>query len=161
VLIGTLTAPDKARAFCRTSVCELAEVGRICNPAQQEDCGVPLAWKERCIGFSVQRDGSAAISSELAAEMLTEAFEAWRSADCAGSAPHFFVKRMADAACHQPEYNIDRNVERGNANVVMFHDDVWPHEELGDLLALTTLSYDVDTGEIVDVDIEINMVDTG
>jgi hypothetical protein len=44
-----------------------------------------------------------------------------------------------------------------NVNAVMFHDDVWPYSaDQGSVLALTTVTYHPETGEIWDVDIEIN-----
>src|SRR5687768_12943640 len=56
----------------------------------------------------------------------------------------------------RPEYNVDFDVNKGNANVVIFHDDEWPHPTLEFALALTTVTYDAETGEIYDADIEIN-----
>jgi hypothetical protein len=145
-----------ALAFCRTAICELGDVGTRCTPATEEDCGVALRWKERCIGFSVQSDGSRFFSAELLAELVTEAFGVWVGVDCDAGQPHFLLKRQADAVCAGPEYNIDFNVNKGNANVVMFHDDVWPYPAFEDGLALTTLTYDAESGEIYDADIEIN-----
>ncbi|HEY3493028.1 MAG TPA: hypothetical protein VGK73_00005, partial [Polyangiaceae bacterium] len=152
---GLVTAPQ-ALAFCRTSICELGDVGTRCTPARDGDCGVPLFWRERCVGFSVASEGSRYFSPELTAELVSRAFETWQSAACSGSGPRIFVKRQPDALCARPEYNVDRNVDKGNANVVMFRDDDWPYPQLEDGLALTTLTYDVTTGEIYDADIEIN-----
>jgi hypothetical protein len=66
-----------------------------------------------------------------------------------------------------------------NQNVIVFHDDVWPYE-LADYLrgtgategpvptgwtspviALTTVTYDTDSGEILHADIELNSADHG
>jgi hypothetical protein len=155
VLSGLVIARPSL-AFCRTSICELGYVGARCTPALEEDCGVALRWKERCIGFSVQSDGSYFFSAELLAELVSQAFGAWSSVDCDAGHPHFLLKRQADATCAVPEYNIDFNVDKGNANVVMFRDDVWPYPGYEDGLALTTLTYDSENGEIYDADIEIN-----
>jgi uncharacterized protein (TIGR03382 family) len=154
VLLG-LGIARPALAFCRTSVCELGS-GTRCVPELEEDCGIALRWKERCIGFSVQRDGSRSFSAELLAELVTQAFSVWGEAGCDGGRPHFLVKRQADAVCAGPEYNFDFNADKGNANVVMFRDDDWPYPEFESGLALTTVTYDVNTGEIYDADIEIN-----
>lgn len=131
-------------------------LGTICTPARETDCGVPLAWKERCVGFSIQRDGSSLLSAGEAGEIVSQAFATWNAADCDGASPHFFVKRQPDAVCASLEYNIDRNVNKGNANVVMFRDDEWPYPDFDTGLAFTTLTYNVETGEILDADIEIN-----
>ena len=54
--------------------------------------------------------------------------------------------------CHKAEYN----QESGNANLFMFRDDSWPYENPLDTLALTTLTYNVETAEIFDADVEVN-----
>ncbi|HEX6278151.1 MAG TPA: matrixin family metalloprotease [Polyangiaceae bacterium] len=41
----------------------------------------------------------------------------------------------------------------------MFRDDGWPYRYAEDVLGLATVTFDVDTGEIYDVDIEINTTD--
>jgi hypothetical protein len=155
IVLAGLGLCHPALAFCRASACELG-AGTLCTPGQEDDCGVPLRWKERCIGFSVQRAGSRVFSAELLAELVAQAFSVWGEAGCDGGKPHFLVKRQADAICAGPEYNFDFNSDVGNANVIMFRDDDWPYPNFEDVLALTTLTYDVETSEIYDADIEIN-----
>jgi len=58
-------------------------------------------------------------------------------------------------ACAKVEYNQDG----GNVNVLTFRDDYWPHEGNQNALALTTVSFDVNTAEIFDADIEVNSFD--
>jgi len=41
-------------------------------------------------------------------------------------------------------------------SVVMFDDDAWPHQAPKTTLALTTVSYDTKTGELLDADLEVN-----
>jgi hypothetical protein len=43
-----------------------------------------------------------------------------------------------------------------NVNVILFHDDEWPHPQSEDAVGLTSTTYDERTGEIFDADIEIN-----
>jgi hypothetical protein len=43
-----------------------------------------------------------------------------------------------------------------NVNVILFHDDEWPHPQSEDAVGLTSTTYDDRTGEIFDADIEIN-----
>jgi hypothetical protein len=43
-----------------------------------------------------------------------------------------------------------------NVNVILFHDDEWPHPNSEDAVGLTSTTYDERTGEIFDADIEIN-----
>ena len=158
--LSCFVAARDAFAYCQTSICELGNSGAVCTPALESDCGLPLFWKERCIGFSVQKDGSQFFSSELLAGLVSQAFTVWTSAECdEGGRPQLFVTRQADAECAFPEYNIDRNVNKGNANVVMFRDEGWPYPGFEDTFALTTLTYHTETGEIYDADIEINTAD--
>jgi hypothetical protein len=103
----------------------------------------------------MQRDGSRFVSAELAAELVDRAFDAWTSADCGGSLPTIVVERQRDAACAVPEYNL----RGGNANVILFRDDGWPYPFAAETLGLATLTFDQETGEIYDVDIEINTTD--
>ena len=71
----------------------------------------------------------------------------------AGSSPSLEMNvSPAPIRCDQQEYN----QEDGNANAWLFLDDAWPYEGRGHQLALTTLTFNVDNGEIFDVDIEIN-----
>ena len=43
-----------------------------------------------------------------------------------------------------------------NQHTIMFRDDAWPHSDEYNTLALTTVTFDTDTGEILDADMEIN-----
>lgn len=155
-LLTALAVSRPASAFCRTSACELGDTGTRCTPAREDDCGVPLHWKERCIGFSVQRDGLPDLPADAVAGLVERAFATWSDADCGDARPSFVVERQPDATCAAPEYNVDINVDLGNANVVMFRNDGWPYPDREDVLGLTTITFDTETGEIHDADIEIN-----
>lgn len=155
-LLAGLLSPRSALGFCRTSVCDFGFLGTRCTPEREGDCGVPLSWKGGCVGFSIQRDGSSVLSADEAGELVSASFATWNAADCGGANPHFFVKRQPDAECNSLVYNIDRSTNTGNANVFMFRDDAWPYPDFDTGLALTTLTYHIETGEILDADIEIN-----
>lgn len=150
VLFASSVAGDAA-AYCRTSSCE-GGTGTRCEPPQPEDCGVPLAWPEPCIGFDLQEDASKQVSYETALDLTKRAFGAWLGADCeGGEGPRIALYDLGPVACDKHEYNQDR----GNANIIMFRDDEWPHGG-GATLALTTVTYNLDTGEIYDADMELN-----
>ena len=59
---------------------------------------------------------------------------------------------LDDVACHQTQYNSTGT----NANIIMFQDTKWTYIGADNTLAKTTVTYDNDTGEIFDADIEIN-----
>jgi hypothetical protein len=64
------------------------------------------------------------------------------------------VRYLGPVACAKVEYNTDTRV--GNANVIIFRDDDWPHDDPTNTLALTTVTYNPSTGELYDADMEIN-----
>jgi len=106
----------------------------------------------------VQKQGSPlqGISYEQANQVTIDSFLAWRNAECPeGGTPTIDIADFGKITCDQPEYNTDAP----NANVVMFR-DAWPYTEedlvQGDTLALTTVTFNVETGEIYDADIEVN-----
>jgi hypothetical protein len=57
-----------------------------------------------------------------------------------------------DVPCHCAQFNKDGP----NANIVLFQDTKWIYKGVDNTLAKTTVTYDTDTGEIFDADIELN-----
>ena len=150
-LAATLSA-STAEAYCRTAVCgEVA--GQICVPPTPDDCGTPLFWAKGCFSFSVQEDASTQVDLATAELLMDQAFAAWENADCGGgSRPSLAVTKLAPVSCDQTEYNQDV----GNANAVIFRDGTWPYVGQGNTLALTTVTFSLDSGEIFDADLEVN-----
>ena len=145
----SLTA-GSAAAFCRTSVCG-EEVGKVCEPAQPTDCGTPIFWETTCVGFSVQRDASANVSLEDARALTAQAFAAWSEASCPGGGrPSISAQDLGPVTCDAQEFD----AEARNANLIVFRDEGWPYGQ--GALALTTVTYSLDSGEIRDADIELN-----
>ena len=149
-----------AGAYCRSSACAPHDPGgttqgQICNPAQPDtDCGVELQWRQPCIGFNVQEDASKQVDYATAEQTLNQAFAAWTGVDCGGP-PSIQIFDLGPVSCARVEYS----QHGGNANVLVFRDDGWPHDSGGggvDTLALTTVTYDVVKGDIYDADIEVN-----
>jgi len=144
-----------ASAYCRSTTCE-ADLetgiqGAQCEPPQETDCGVPLRWERDCIGFTLQQDASDEIDLKMAKQTLAAAFEIWESVDCGKGSPGIHAVDMGTVECDRVEYE----PRAGNANILIFRDRDW--EENGyDKLALTTVNYDKETGEIWNADIEVN-----
>ncbi|MEO6601195.1 MAG: matrixin family metalloprotease [Polyangiaceae bacterium] len=147
-------------AFCLTHTCD----------AKSEDCGAPvnncnvtgnaLYWASTIVTWSIQKDGSAldGISAETLREVVDNAFGRWEAADCGGGThPKIRLEGYPTGdpfiVCAKPEYN----QSEPNANVITFHDSTWPYAESGaETLALTTVYFNPDTGEIYDANVEIN-----
>jgi hypothetical protein len=154
---GALVAmASRADAYCRTSVCN-GQTASVCTPETPDDCGIPLYWPVPCVGFSMQEDASGQVPLDVATDIMRTAFSTWISAFCgAESHPNMEIYDQGPVACNQHEYN----QEQGNANIIMFRDDGWPYGGGNATLALTTVTYNLDNGEIYDADMELNSAQT-
>jgi hypothetical protein len=148
-LLVTLLIPRAAGAYCRTTTC-------VECPKDDAGCvigGKPLFWTERCVSFTAQRSGSErlGIPHDTTIALVSQAFEAWLQADCGGANPSIEAAATpGPAVCGRPDYDPDG----GNANVWMFHDEDWPYA--GNALAVTVVTFDEDSGAILDADVELN-----
>jgi hypothetical protein len=165
ILIAALAGMGAARpalAYCRSASCQTSgdgsQQGEVCTPADPLDCGTPLQWAQPCVSFSIQQDASRQVSFAEADRVLTAAFATWMGVDCGGAGPSLQILDFGAVSCDEVQYNQDG----GNANILIFRDSAWPHDTGGggvDTLALTTVTFDVDTGAIYDADIEVNTAD--
>lgn len=145
-----LTAsPSLAQAWCRTTTQRAPALGG-CSAS-----GRVLAWQSLCAGFSVFVAGSLVVSMD---EFRTEAATAaarWHMVGCdpeGATTPYFQVLPLPDTS--QPTGH-DR--EGVNANTVSFNDE-WtadPSHQVG-TIAITIVSFEPSTGEILGADIEMN-----
>lgn len=152
--LGVLTA-GSASAYCRTTTCD-EDKGECFS--DENGCrvgGLPLRWGGRCVVFSVQQDASPRreISLEQATKVISDAYVRWMNADCGGANPQLTVIDLGAVECDTVEFNEER---KQNANIWMFRDERWPYADNGHTLALTTVTFNVDDGEIFDADVEIN-----
>jgi hypothetical protein len=117
--------------------------------------GTPLHWPQTCLSFGVQKDGSKSdgIDYDTAHQVVSEAFRTWRDVECPqGGSPSFTVRDYGAIDCTEAQYNQDQ----ANANLFTFRDESWPYDDAFDTLALTTITYNRENGEIYDADVEIN-----
>jgi hypothetical protein len=140
-----------ASAFCRSTTCS----GGDC-PRDADGCkttGAPLGWPGVCVGFSLQRNGTANLPANEVRDAIERSFATWSELPCdgGGQASILFAK-LAEVSCRAAEYN----KSGPNANVILFQDTQWKYNGPNDTLAKTTVTFDTDTGEIFDADIEIN-----
>ena len=62
------------------------------------------------------------------------------------------ASNLGNVSCAEVRYN-----QNGpNQNVIVFRDDQWPYSDPNNTLGLTTVTFNADTGEIYDADMEIN-----
>jgi hypothetical protein len=165
ILLG-LFAPSTAFAYCRLTTCDESPQPKACKPVLAGTCavsGIPLFWPDRCLGFAVQQNGSPKlnISWEEADQIWANAFKPWLGASCGGGTPSVEMFDMDAIAgpivCDEPQ----ANVYAPNANVLLFRDDDWPYGNTpgGVVIAQTTVTANLDNGEIIDADIEVNSFD--
>jgi hypothetical protein len=155
--IAALVHASPTAAYCRTNTCEQDLQNPDCLIELETGCltgGEWLYWNKSCIAFSVQAEASPLrhIDYESAVADIGAAMAVWGEADCGGQkvamTPHLFPA----VACTEAEYN----TEGPNANTWVFRDEAWPYEDDGLTLALTSVWFNVKTGEIYDADVELN-----
>jgi len=158
-LLVSLVA-STAFGYCRTTTCSRKNPPPECDPGTVVDgCqleGIPIAWPSRCISFSVQQDGSPrrGITANQFEARIARAFDTWLSVDCGeGSTPGLAVETYPQVECGEITYNVDGP----NQNLWAFSDDDWPYGTTGDgTIALTMVTFNYETGDIMDVDVIFN-----
>ncbi|MBI2394176.1 MAG: matrixin family metalloprotease [Deltaproteobacteria bacterium] len=148
--------PRTASAYC------LSTTKADFVPSEEKPCdaeGLPLFWNTRCVDMYVHRTASSQVGLTTAREVLAASLSVWEAVRCppAGAAcpstrettPSIVAREAGPTAC---EAGYER--EGLNTNVLTFRDRDWGHDP--SMIALTTLSYRVADGEILDGDIEIN-----
>jgi Matrixin len=150
-----------ARAFCRTmTVHQPVPYDPVASGCWTQ--GSPLAWSgaER-IPYALSAGASDQVSLDDATRVAHLAFDAWNSASCAGGGT-INVQAYDDGPVNAEAAADDCGLVEcdptvhDTLHVIVFDDKVWPHNDPNNTLALTTVTYGIDSGEIYDADIEVN-----
>lgn len=151
VAMCSLALPTTAHAFCRTTTQPLPA-----NYSPSRGCytdGLLLFWRNACVSYSINQAASRSIPFEDAQRVVDDAFATWVGSTCADGNPvGIAVSNIGPAACAEVRYN----ASSPNQNVIVFRDDQWPYRDQYSTLGLTTVTFNADTGEIYDADMEIN-----
>jgi hypothetical protein len=143
-------APSAAHAFCRTTTVPVPASYSPTRGCFTE--GKVLFWKGQCVSYSPQQDASAKIPFDTAKPIIDQAFATWTAVSCTGGTVGIAASSTDPVACSEVRYN-----QNGpNQNVVVFRDTTWPYNDPNNTLGLTTVTFNADTGEIYDADMEIN-----
>ena len=152
-----------ARAYCRTRTCQL-NAKAVCTRDAATGCyseGVAVYWPSDCLSYAIQRDGSLAqgISAEQVAALVDAGFRAWSDVSCDdGGTPPLTARSQGAIACDAAEFNC-RDPDN-NSNLILFRDDFVNTDTFRyGVIALTTLTANIRSGQIFDADIEINSRD--
>jgi hypothetical protein len=156
LLVAVAVARD-ASAFCRSSTCRSTGV----KECQTDESGCPadgakLFWASRCISYAVNENGTQDLDPADTREVIQKTFQAWSDVPCGeggkdGLASMTF-QESDPVSCKKSEYN----KAAPNVNVVLFQDDDWKYRGIDGTLAKTSVTYNDETGEIYDADIEVN-----
>lgn len=171
--IGVLTAcvatARSAAAFCRTTTCPLppgfAPTDGECVPPDYDSwCAsmnppapnLPVFWANACVSYDIQAKASVQVPYDKAVELFAQAFAKWTTTTCpyqGNGRVSIDVKNLGPVACDKVQYSSDQ----GNQHVIIFYDTGWPDPtDTVNMLGLTTITFNPDTGEIYDADMAIN-----
>jgi hypothetical protein len=161
MLVGslvTVVAPE-ARAFCRTMTCDPQNPEQNCR-IDSHGCvvdGDPLFWPGGAVSVWVNSAGSAlrGISGDATEVELRRGYAPWMVPLCQnGKPPDLDVTVDGQRSGLVAEYD-DGGGE--NLNAVLYQDLEWPYDPSA--VAITTMTFDLNSGEIVDADTELNARD--
>jgi hypothetical protein len=144
-----LLAPA-AHAFCRSTTCTGGECVRDDDNCKVD--GAKLFWPSLCVSFSMNAQASEFIDLPTARDIVQRSFVSWSDLECEGGTATLAFAPGKDSVCRAAEYN----ASGPNANIVLFQDHRWSYTSPDNTLAKTTVTYDTETGEIFDADIELN-----
>jgi hypothetical protein len=113
-----------------------------------------LFWRNHCVSYSFQQQGSKYISMSDAEQIAGQAFGAWSNASCGDAGTPSIQTQLF------PPVNCDgANGSQGHSNLIVFRDDEWTHDDSANVIGYTTLTVDLTTGEMFGAEIEINTHD--
>lgn len=149
-LVLAAAMPSAAQAFCRTTTTPLPASYSPSRGCFAE--GLPLFWKNACVGYTINRQASAGIPLTTATTVIDEAFGTWNAVACPRGAVGIQASDLGPVDCSEARYNTNG----ANQNVIVFRENKWPYSDPNNTLGLTTVTFNADTGEIYDADMEIN-----
>jgi hypothetical protein len=138
-----------AHGYCRAALCDDGAVRTRCDPPTPDDCGIPLAWPSPCLRWALSTEPSAFVERAATHTALVRASATWTEADCGPTAPTVAWREVEPLACD------DESPVGSAPNVctVRVVDEGWPH---AGVYALTTITFDVVTAELLDADIALD-----
>jgi len=147
-------APGEASAFCRSTTCR--STGDSDCGKDDDGCptkGARLFWPSSCISYACNEVGTQFLDPVDTRAAIKKTFQAWTDVKCPdGRTASMAFQEREPVSCKKSEYN----KEKPNLNVVLFQDDDWRYRGIDGTLAKTSVTYNDETGEIYDADIEVN-----
>jgi hypothetical protein len=165
LMLASFFSARPGAAYCRTTTCDpLVEIDGCAPELGCPTRGEPLFWPDACVTFAVQRLGSpgSGVSAYELDRAMRAAFTEWLGTECPQRGrPSLGVIALGGVSCDEVEFNPPEGGRAGapNANIVVFRDETWPYPDERFVIARTSLTFDPNTGAILDADIEINSFD--
>ncbi len=157
LLLASALWAGHARAYCRTTT-DPVEAGY--DPVVR-GCwtdGTPLAWKAGRVPYGVSAAASTQVSLAEATRIADLAFAAWNDVSCPNGAPTVRayddgpIASIPDAS----DCSSSTMCNPQSHDYIVFDDQVWPHDDPANTLALTTVTFGVDDGTIFEAFTEVN-----
>ena len=140
--------PVAAEAWVQTTTCR--ETSNTGDPlrCRQGETPIPIYWDVDSVVYRINEAGTSDVSFDEASAAIRRSFDTWNEVSCSG------LRLVYGGITGEDFVGFDSTSIQSNSNIVMFVDSGWRHQ--GDALGLTSVTYDLTTGEIVDADIELN-----
>ena len=149
-----IAAAGDASAYCRSTTCR----DTASKPCMMDENGCPadgakLFWPTSCVSYAMNELGTQDLDPVETRDTIRKCFKSWTEVPCpgGGNASMTFEERDP-VSCKKSQYNKDGP----NLNVILFQDDDWTYRGIDGTLAKTSVTYNDQTGEIYDADIEVN-----
>lgn len=143
-----------ASAFCRSTTCRTSSAKECAT--DENSCptdGAKLFWPTSCVSYAMNEQATQDLDPVDTREIIRKTFQAWTEVPCpAGGNASMTFEERDPVSCKKSQYN----KEAPNLNVVLFQDDDWKYRGIDGTLAKTSVTYNDETGEIYDADIEVN-----
>ncbi len=163
-MLGSIVvASGNAGAFCRTTTSPIPAdydpTVRGCWPQ-----GSPIAWLwDQRVPYVLDASASRQISLADATNAADQAFARWTNARCEGGSANVTAfddgpVSAADVAAQCGSVPCDPTSPSAY-HLIVFRDDGWAYDDPTSTLALTTVTYGVDSAVLFDAEIEINSHD--
>ena len=122
-----------------------------------DETGEPLRWFARSAEIRFDDGAPGEVDKATARQAVMESFRRWTPLTCENSDGEFMPEPFTfvdGGYVTEAQVGYDDTLAADNENLVIWVQTGWLHG--AEVLALTSLTYDVFTGQIVDADLELN-----
>jgi hypothetical protein len=124
--------------------------------------GTPLVWPSMPVTYQLEQEASSQTTLADATAIVDKSFAKWAAVECSAVDPQqhpnlsFRNAGPTDAGYAGCEGGPCGFSAKDAPHVIVFRDQGWPYSDPANTLALTTVTYGVETGHIFAADTEIN-----